>query len=73
MESEEKLLKGLQDSRVDVRLQTADQLMNFFKEHDPRELQELERFIAGLSVWANSGNYKVTQDCSLSHHYHTTL
>jgi len=67
MESEEKLLKGLQDSRVDVRLQTADQLMNFFKEHDPRELQELERFIAALSVWANSGNYKVTHGCSLPH------
>ena len=71
MESEEKLLKGLQDSRVDVRLQTADKLMNYLKEHDPRELQELERFIAGLSLWANSGNYKVTHIFtipSLSHY-----
>ena len=59
METEEKLLKGVQDSKTDVRLQTAEQLMNYFKEHDPRELQELERFIAGLSVWASSSNYKV--------------
>ena len=59
METEEKLLKGIQDSRTDVQLQTVEQLMSYFKEHDPRKLQELERFIAGLSVWANSSNYKV--------------
>ena len=68
---EAKLLAGVIQSDTHKRLQVAEELTDYFKNHDDsiEEFQEFDRLVSALAAWVGSSNFKVALGRRLSTFY----
>ena len=66
---EAKLLAGVIQSDTHKRLQVAEELTDYFKNHDESvdEFQEFDRLVSALAAWMGSSNFKVALKRRSSH------